>query len=437
MALATRAPRQAVFGVLNQADFLKLWLGLTGSLFGMQVSGLALPLTAVLLLGASASEMGVLSAARWLPYLIVGLFAGVWLDRVRRRPVLIVTHLGRAALLASIPVASVLGVLHIEQLYIVSFAVGVLMIFSDAAYQSLLPSLVSHDDLVDGNSKLELSRSLATIVGPGIGGWLVQVLGAPIAVAVDSISFFVDAILVGQIRTAEAEPGGSHTNRNVWREIGEGLGWVFGNRYLRPIQLTSMTFICANAVWGTVYILFLTRELKVEPTLLGLIFAAGGPGALLGSAAAGVSTRRLGLGPQIVFSQVLAGAAIMIIPLAAWQHAAAVPLLFISSFLAGFTITLGSIGELSLRQRITPQHLQGRMNATMRSLNWSTVTAGALIGGLLGESIGLAPTLLVGALGSLLSCLWLVFSPVRHVYDIHDRGVSPHQEDSDTRRSDL
>jgi predicted MFS family arabinose efflux permease len=182
-----------------------------------------------------------------------------------------------------------------------------------------------------------------------------------------------------------------------------------------------MSFICANAVWSTVYILFLTRELKVEPTVLGLIFAAGGPGALIGSAVAGTSARRLGLGPQIVYSQIVAGAAIMIIPLAAWQRTAAVPLLLIGSFLAGLAITLGSIGELSLRQGITPQHLQGRMNATMRSLNWSTVTAGALIGGSLGDSIGLAPTLLVGAVGSLLSSLWLIFSPVRHVHDIQDR----------------
>jgi len=386
----------------------------------MQVSGLALPLTAVLLLGASAGEMGVLSAARWLPYLLVGLVAGVWLDRVRRRPVLIATHVGRAVLLATIPIAAALGVLHIEQLYIVSFVVGALMIFSDAAYQSMLPSLVGPDDLVEGNSKLELSRSLATIVGPGVGGWLVQILSAPIAIAADSLLFLADAILVGQIRTPEPRSIGGHVRRSVRREIGEGLRWVFGNAYLRPIQATSMSFICANSVWSTVYILFLTRDLGFEPALLGLIFAAGGPGALLGAVIAETSTRRLGLGRQILGSQVLAGAAFMCIPLAAWQPAAAVPLLLIGSFVAGLMITLGNIGELSLRQAITPHHLQGRMNATMRSLNWSTVTAGALIGGMLGDRIGLAPTLLVGAVGSLLSCLWLVFSPVPRVRDIRD-----------------
>ena len=416
--------RRGFLGVLRQSDFLKLWLGLTGSLFGMQVSGLALALTAVLLLGASASEMGVLGAARWLPYLLVGLFAGVWLDRVRRRPVLIATHVGRAALLASIPVAAVLGVLHIEQLYVVSFVLGGLMIFSDAAYQSILPTLVAHEDLVEGNSKFELSRSLASIVGPGVGGWLVQVLSAPIAVAVDSVLFFVDAILVSQIRTAEPRPADSTTTRNVWREIGEGLRWVFGNSYLRPIQATSMSFICANSIWSTVYILFLTRELGIEPTLLGLIFAAGGPGALLGSVIAEAATRRLGLGRQIVYSQIIAGGAIMLIPLAAWERAAAVPLLLIGSFVAGLSITLGSIGELSLRQGITPRHLQGRTNATMRSLNWSTVTVGALIGGVLGDLIGLAPTLLVGAIGSFAACLWIVLSPVPRVREIRDASAA-------------
>src|SRR6266498_3750077 len=361
MAHAARVRRWEVLGLLRHPDFLKLWLGLTGSLFGMQVSGLALPLTAVLLLGASATEMGVLGAARWLPYLLVGLFAGVWVDRV---------------------------------------------------------------ELVEGNSKLELSRSLATIVGPGAGGWLVQVLSAPIAVAVDSLTFLVDAILVGLIRTPEPRPTGSRASPDVWREIGEGLRWVFGNPYLRPIQATSMSFICANSVWSTVYILFLTRDLKIDPTLLGLIFAAGGPGAVLGSALAGATARRWGLGPQIVISQILAGAAFMLIPVAASLPSAAVPLLMVGSFVSGFMITLGSIGELSLRQGSTPQHLQGRMNATMRSLNWSTVTVGALIGGVLGDSIGLAPTLLVGTLASLLSALWVIFSPVRHVRDVHDLAPS-------------
>jgi predicted MFS family arabinose efflux permease len=188
-----------------------------------------------------------------------------------------------------------------------------------------------------------------------------------------------------------------------------------------------MSFICANSVWGTVYILFLTRDLGIGPALLGLIFAAGGPGALLGSVTAGTLAHRLGLGPQIVGSQILAGAAVMLIPLAAWQRGAAVPLLLIGSFVAGLAITIGSIGELSLRQGITPQHLQGRMNATMRSLNWGTVTAGALIGGVLGDLIGWAPTLLVGAFASLLSSLWLGISPVRRVGEIQDSGIVVHR----------
>jgi predicted MFS family arabinose efflux permease len=278
--------------------------------------------------------------------------------------------------------------------------------------------LVGKGNLVEANSKLELSRSLAGIVGPGAGGWLVQVLTAPVAVAVDSLLFLLNALLVGLIRSPEPQPSNERTKRQMWQEIGEGLNWVFGNSYLRPIQAASMSFIAANAVWGTVYILFLTRELQIEPALLGLIFATGGPGALLGSLVAGASIRRWGLGPQIVISHTCAGAALLLIPVAAWQPSAAIPLLMTASFLAALMITLGSIGELSLRQGITPEHLQGRMNATMRSLNWSTVTAGALIGGALGESIGLAPTLLVGTAASFASSVRLVLSPVRRLRDV-------------------
>ncbi|MDQ6669466.1 MAG: MFS transporter [Chloroflexota bacterium] len=399
-------------GVLRQPDFLKLWSGLTVSLVGTQVSGLALPLTAVLFLGASGTEMGILGAARWLPYLVFGLLAGAWLDRVRRRPVLIATHVGRALLLASIPAGAVFGWLRIEQLYVVTLVLGSLMIFSDAAYQALLPTLVTREDLVDGNSKLELSRSTAQIVGPGLGGWLVQLVGAPLAVAVDAVAFAFDAMLVTSIRQAEPPPVGAKDGHNLRREIAEGLRWVFGSPVLRPIQAASMSFIGANAVWGTVYVLYATRDLHLAPAVLGLIFAAGGPGALAGALAAGAFTRRFGLGFVIVGTHALAAANFFLIPLAVVLAWLAIPLLMAAAFVGGCAITLGSIAELSLRQGMTPHRLQGRMNATMRSLNWSMAALGSLIGGFLGDAIGFVPTLLIGAGTSLASTAWLVFSPI-------------------------
>jgi MFS family permease len=421
--LTVKAPSArwtAFVGVLRQPDFLKLWCGLTISLVGMQVSGLALPLTAVLALGASGTEMGILGAARWLPYLLFGLLAGAWLDRVRRRPVLIASHLGRAMLLASIPVAAILGWLRIEQLYIVTLALGSLMIFSDAAYQALLPSLVSREDLVDGNSKLELSRSAALIVGPGLGGWLVQLITAPLAVAVDAVSFALDALLVATISQPEPPPAAVTKNRSLRREIAEGLRWVFGSQFLRPIQVAAMFFIGANAVWSTVYVLYATRELHLEPAVLGLIFAAGGPGALAGAVSAGFFVKRFGLGPVILATHALAGASVFLIPLSVAVGPLAVPVLMIAAFVFGLGVTLGSIAELSVRQGITPTRLQGRMNATMRSLNWSTAALGSLLGGFLGDAIGLVPTLLVGACGSFTSVAWIAFSAIPRLRELPD-----------------
>src|SRR6185369_14619093 len=192
-------------GLLREPDFLKLWSGLTISLVGAQVSGLALPLVAVGL-GATAAQMGVIGALRWLPYLLLGLVAGAWLDRLRRRPVLIATHLGRAALLGSVPAAALVARPTIEQLYAVAFLVGALMVFSDGAYQALLPTLVRPAQLVDGNSKFALSQSLARLVGPGLGGALVELATAPLAVALDAAAFVVDALLVAAIRAPEPPP---------------------------------------------------------------------------------------------------------------------------------------------------------------------------------------------------------------------------------------
>ena len=398
-------------GLLAEADFLKLWGGLTISQLGVQVSGLALPLAAVGM-GASAAEMGVLGALRWLPYLLFGLVAGAWLDRVRRRPVLVVTHLGRAVLLALVPLAALAGVLRIELLFVVAFGVGTLMVLSDGAYQSLLPAIVPRERLVEGNSRFHLSFSLAQIAGPGVGGLLVQALTAPIAVAFDAAAFALDALLVLSIGTAEAAPGRRPEGTRLVGEIGEGLSWVFGNPLLRAIQLSSMSFIAANAVWTSVYVLVLNRQLGLSPAAIGLVFAAGGPGALLGSLLAGRIAERLGPGRPILASYWLGGAATLLVPLAATMPNLAVPLLVVSGFLFGVVVFAGSVAELSVRQSVTPDRLQGRTNTTMRSLNWGMATVGSTVGGLLGGQIGLNATLLVGTLLTVASAAPVALSPV-------------------------
>jgi predicted MFS family arabinose efflux permease len=398
-------------GLLAQPDFLKLWGGLTISLLGVQVSAVALPLVAVGL-GATPTQMGALGALRWLPYLLFGLVAGAVLDRSRRRPVLIATHLGRALLLATVPAAALAGGLRVEQLYAVAFGVGTLMVFSDGAYQSLLPALVPRERLVEGNSRFALSDALARVAGPGAGGALVQLLTAPLVVALDALAVAVDALLVGAIRAPEPPPPPRPQRAGLLSEVAEGVRWVFGSPLLRPIQLSSMSFIGANSVWTAVYVLFLSRQLGLTPATIGLIFAAAGPGALLGASLAGRAAARLGPGRPILVTYWLAGVSALAVPLAAAVPAAAVPLLVVGTFAANLCVTVGSVAELSLRQAVTPARLQGRMNTTMRSLNWGMVTVGSLLGGALGDRLGLPPTLLLGTLLALAAALPVTLSPV-------------------------
>ena len=392
------------------------WGSLTLSLAGGQVSSVALPLTAAVAVGATASEMGVLAALRWLPYLLFGLLVGVWLDRVRRRPVLVWTHLGRAVLLGLIPAAALFGTLRIELLYVVAFAVGTLMLLSDVAYQSVLPALVARERLVEANARVEQSRSLSQIVGPSAGGGLVQLLTAPIALAFDAIAFLVSATLIALIRQPEPAPVAA-ARQDVRAELMEGLHWVFGHPLLRSIQLTSMTFICANSIWSAVYVLYLTRERQLEAVTIGLLTAAAGPAALAGAALTQRIVARVGVGPAIVGCYVISGGATLLLPASAFLPGVALPLLFAAHLGFGFGLAIGS-PELALRQAVTPERLLGRTNATMRSLNWSTVTLGSLIGGALGDAIGLVPALLVGAALSASAWVPLALSPVARVREL-------------------
>ena len=404
--------RLRLAGLRRDREFLKLWAALTLSLAGVQVSTVALPLTAAVWLGATPSEMGTLAALRWAPYLLFGLPAGVWLDRGRRRPVLVWTHAGRAVLLGLVPAAALLGTLRIELLYLIAFGVGTLMLFSDVAYQSVLPSLVTRERLVEANARVEQSRSLAQIAGPSAGGGLVQLLTAPVAVAFDALAFAAGAVLVALIRSPEPPPPTGR--RDVKAEVLEGLGWVFGHPLLRSIQATSMTFIGANSLWSAVYVLYLTRERRLEAVTIGLLTAAAGPAALAGASLTPRIVARVGVGPAIVGSYLLGGGATLLLPASAAVPWAARPMLFAAHLAFGFALAIGS-PELALRQSVTPARLLGRTNATMRSLNWSTVTVGSLAGGALGEAIGLVPAMLVGAVLSAGSWVPLFLSPVARV----------------------
>jgi MFS family permease len=399
--------------VWRNSDFLKFWSGQSISLVGSQVTTLALPLTAAITLQATPMQMGVLVAIQYAPFLLFGLFVGVWVDRLRRRPILIFANIGRGLLLGIIPVAAWLGVLHIEQLYALGFLAGALTVCFDVAYQSYLPTLVGREHLVEGNSKLQLSSSGAFIAGPGLAGVLIQWLTAPLAIAVDAVSFFISAIFLCVIRKQETGPLLGSRRQGIWKEMGEGLRLVISNPILRAIvggTATSNFFINLQI---SVRLLYVTRDLHLEPATLGFIFATGSLGGLTAAFFAKRISRFAGIGPTLIGMQFLVGISALVLPLASGGFWILVSTIVPSMILWGFAMMTYDITQISFRQAVTPDRLQGRMNASIRFVTWGAAPPGALLGGALGGVIGLRMTLLIGGIGVLCSALWTLFSPTR------------------------
>jgi MFS family permease len=411
-------------GLWRHSDFLKLWSAETISQFGTQVSNLAIPLTAILVLGASAFEVAALGTVLFLPFILFTLPAGVWVDRLPRRPILILGDLGRAALLGTIPVAYVADVLTIWQLYAVAFLVGVCTVFFDIAYQSYLPSLVDRGHLVEGNSKLEISRSAAQIGGPGFGGILVDLLTAPYAVLLDALSFVGSGLFIFRIRKREERVGRHATDgQSMWTELKEGFGFVVGNRYLRSIAGSTMTFNFFGSLAFSIYLVYAVRSLELSPAVIGIVFAIGNVGALVGAVTANRLSRRLGVGPTIVGSQFLGGPAWLLVPIAPKEIA--VPFLVSAQIAGGFANVVYNVTQVSFRQALAPERLQGRMNAVMRFLVWGTIPLGTLLGGAFATWIGLRETLFIGAIGTCLAFLPVALSPVRRLRVMPTAPVEP------------
>ena len=396
----------------RNAGFLKLWVGQTVSQFGSQVTVIALPLTAALTLHASAAQMGFLAASGTAPFLLFGLFAGVWVDRMRRRPILIATDIGRFALLLVIPALALLDALTITALFAIAFLVGILTVFFDVAYQSFLPALVGRAHLVDGNGKLEMTRSAAQIAGPGVAGGLVQLTTALIAIVVDALSFLASVLFLGTLRTPEPAPAPPVARRRIGAEIGEGLRAVLDDPVLRATMGSAGTVNIFGSLLFAVFVLYAIR-LGIGAGLLGLIFAVGNVGYLAGAFLTRPITRRLGIGPTIGAGLVIMTVCGLLVPVASGPLAVSVPCLMIAQFARGFGGTLFNINNVSLRQTITPDHLLGRVNATSRFVSTGALTIGSLAGGTLGAAFGLRPTLVVGAVGGLFAVVWILCSPVR------------------------
>lgn len=395
-------------------DFIRLWAGRSVSNLGNWITGIALPLTAVLVLSATPAQMSILSALNGSAVLLFGLVAGVWVDRLRRRPILIATDLGRALLIGTIPAAALLGVLHITQLYIVTALVGILTVFFNAADASFLPSLVQPQELVEGNSKLGISDSLAEIVGPALGGALVQAFSAPLAIVIDALTFLWSALCLARIRTPEPRISAKQ-RRNAWAESVEGLHFVLKNPPLRALAISAGLFNFFGMFIGTLYAFYVVRELGAAPIILGLLTAAGGLSALVGAVVAERVIRRTGLGLTAGAALAIYGLVGLLLPLAHGPVVVVIMLLFTSQLVGDIAISIHLIAELSLRQTLVPHHLLGRVNASFQFLTLGIAPFGALLAGVIAAVAGVRLTLLIGVLGVILAGLALLFSPVRGI----------------------
>ena len=403
--------------LLRGADFRNLWLGQTVSLFGDQITLIALPLAAVLVLDADAAEMGYLTAAELVPHLLFSLPAGAWLERVeRRRWLMIASDLARAGLLASIPVAYALDALTFGQLYAVAFLTGTLAVVFDISYMTLYVAVTKREDYVDANSLLNGSRAFSYVAGPSLGGILVQLLSAPAALLADAFSFIGSALFLTRIRAKEPplEPalGGK------WAQVKEGMSFIFRHSILRPSLISVAILNFFNFVFAALFILYATRELGVRSGTLGIVLGAGAVGGLLGAAMAGRLGRRIGIGPSFVLGMVLFPAPLLLVPLAGGSKALVLAMLFTAEFLSAVGVMILDINAGAIITAFTPHRLRSRATGALRFVNYGVRPLGALAGGALGSAFGLRPTLWFAAAAGLLGVLWLIPSPIPRLLEL-------------------
>ncbi|GCE30003.1 MFS transporter [Dictyobacter alpinus] len=399
-------------GLWHHKDFLKFWTGETISAFGSQVTAFALPITAALILHATAIQMGVLSFLAFAPMVFLSLFAGVIVDRFPRRPVLIITSLGQVVSIGTIPFLAFLHLLRLEYLYAIALLSGCLSVFFEIAYQAYLPSLVEHTHLLEGNEKLEMSHACAQIVGPGLAGLVVQWLNAPLAMLIDACSFLVAALFLSRIKKPELRKVPQKTELAVFKEISEGLRSVLHHRVLWSIAACNGTINLFNSAFLSIAVLYIVRDLKIAPVMYGFVLSMGSVGALAGSFLAKRIADRFGVGPTIIVSAFFFGVGSLFLPLAGVSTMMATPFLILSWFVQSLTLIIFNITQVSFRQGLLPEYLQGRLNASMRFLICSTLPIGSILGGAVGEAIGLFPTVILSSIGMLLAFLWVFFSPL-------------------------
>lgn len=423
----TATPPDSPQGSLwRDRNFLTMWGGQTLAQFGAQISELAVPVLAVLLLQANEFEVGVLTAANVAAFLLVGLPAGAWIDRMRKRHVMIAADLVRAAALAVVPVLWISGTLQIWHLVAVALVLGIATVFFDVSYQSVIPSLVKPTQIGEANGKLQSTYELANIAGPGFGGWLIGLITAPLAVLVTSGTYIASAIALAFTKDHE-ERRPLEDRAPLLREIWEGLHFVFTEKLLRRIVgTTGMSNFFSTMSW-TLIPLFLLRELGFSPAAMGIIIGLGSIGGLLGAIATPRIVKRIGEARAIPVSAIGFSVIALLLPVAAAVPAVAFPLMVAQFFVSSFTVLLYNITQVTFRQRITPPRLLGRMNASVRFVVWGVMPISALLAGALGTWIGVVPTMWIAAIGQLLAAAFVVFAPfwrMRELPDVHTTAAA-------------
>jgi len=408
-----RLVRRNLRGLWRLRDFRRLWLSLTVTSFGAQITNLALPLTAALLLHATPMQMGILVALETLPFALVSLHAGVLLDRVRKLPIVIASDVSRGLALLSIPLCAWGGALSVEVLYAVGFFCGVQNVVGGAAYQVLIAQMAGRERLVEANAKITLGETSSALIGPGIAGALIHALTAPFAIVLDALSFLASALMLRRLSLPNDVPV-AETRRSIGAEIREGLALVWNNRTLRSLALVAGAWQVLHHMQIAVLILFATRDLGLSAGALGMAYMAGGLGCVLAATFAERLARRFGVGPLIVYGLLLTAFGWQVFGLTRGTGAVAAVALGAGMLLFDFGAVLWGINYLSLRQAITPDRLLGRMTATMRFLAVAAAPLGSLVGGVLATGIGLRQTLwVVGSLGMVLALVAMRWSPVR------------------------
>lgn len=405
------APATTVGPLWRHGGFLKLWSGETLSQFGAQLSHLALPVLAVTILQATEWEVGMLNAVGTAAFLLIGLPAGAWIDRMLKRRVMIAADIVRAAALAVLPLTWYFGEIEIWHLYAVGAVLGVATVFFDVAYQSYVPILVNQAQISDANGKLESTAQIARIGGPAVGGVLLAIVAPPVVLIATSVTYAASFLFLLRIRDEEvrADP---KQRMPLHREIAEGVAFVWRHPLLRRITAATAASNLFGVIAMTMAPLLILRELGLSPAVMGLIFSVGAAGGLLGAVATPRIAARVGEGTIIPVALALGGAFTLLMPLAAAVPALAVPTLIVAEFGFSFSVLVYNISQVSFRQRVCPPRLLGRMNASIRCVVWGVMPIGALAAGGLGAAIGVVPTMWIGAAGSILATGFVAFSPL-------------------------